>query len=747
MKITDKRHTTVIPPSSLINKGVDEEEYIYDDLDGDDGSIAEQEIVEKIRKFANAWYSVERENIDRFQADLRFLYGDQWSGDLRAVRNLKQKPTMQCNMLKTYVDLLSGEQIQNDPDLIVAPLNPDVPQEEVDIAEGILRQACYENKLSMIKLLAFNYSISGGWGVIEVGYDYENPKTFDKKLTAQASDDVLTYFFDAYCDSPFKDDGDGCGKIIKMSITEYHRTYPDARTEQPFNVEQYFDDYSKDFFNDRTIYLAEAFIKEYYEETIVLLSNGESMTKDEAEEELKKQDSLIRQYKKHEKRGIAVPDFIKEKVRIVQEEKRVCYKIMHYVVNGGEILDSSEWPSEYLPYIRMPCSEMRVNGIRKTVSYHHYAHDPQRYINYLMSEAAEVLMTGHHKNWLAPVECFPGELADMFLHPQNTSPAVMYQAGPTGAKPEYVPPPQLSPAFESQFVQGVNNIQNILGKYEASRGQQGNETSGRAIDKRAAFGNMASIGPYENMNLALELVGNIWLSLVPAVYDQSRRITIRGDDDTEQHVYVNQQMGNDVRYDLSKKKFKCTIKAGVNFEAQRQIRAQWLMQLTQGNPQAMMLLGDLIAEELDFENVNKITDRIHQLQLGYPIPKIIGDEIGEKPAPPPPPQPNPQMMAVQQKAQQSQMDGQLQQQQQQIDRDRLRLDSQQMMQDAGIETVNNHMQLLQMNADIRKHAIEANAEIQKAHLDRGLDLVKHFTGLSHKERLESRRNMSKRPTA
>lgn len=730
MKVVDKRSSAHInKPDYRPSINLDEENCDASDLKGKGSDEAEHEIVLSCTKAINNYFSVEANNVGTFRDDVNFVFNDQWTADLRATRSQKKKAVLTFNYLKAHIDSLLGEEIQNDPDIMVSANDANVNQDQIKLANDWLRQVFYENKMSIIKQYCFMYMLSGGFSVIEVGYDYESPKTFNKKITLDWTDDPTMYFFDPQAKKADKSDSTICGKIISLTEDEYKMYYPNAETNDSILIQYESDDYTYKGYEGKRIKIAQVFKKEFYEETIVLLSNGESMTKEEAEELLSEQDSLMRQLKKHEQMGAIVPGQFKQKITIIEERQSVCFRIMHYTINNSEILEYGEWPSKLMPYVFVPCYFVKIDGMARYISYHRYAQDAQRWLNYLASESCDILMTSHHKNWKAPAKCFDGQLLDMALSPQNTSPILLYNETPGGGVPEYVPPPQLSPEFATQFNRTVGDISNILGRFEANRGQQGNEKSGIAIDKRALFGNISSIVPFENLMLAIEQAANICMSLRSAVLDTKRIITVRSKDKKERKVTVNEEYNGEVKNDMSFDGFKVTIEAGVSFAAQKSQSMAQLQSLISSEPAYAQLLGDLMAENMQVNNMPQIVDRIREYMLGVPLPQIIAKETGQK-VPPTPPNP---MMQMQQQMMQQEMA--LKQQQMKNETNKIALQAQEQISDAIDSHAKNITDIKKMNMEIVTDSMKSNAEIQKAKLDNHIDLVKHFSGHAHNERM------------
>lgn len=701
-----------------------------DDMDGEefDGPVGESEekkLINRATKQTTNWYNFFIDNIDIYREDLNFIFVDQWAPDLRAVRSAKMKPILTVNYLKTYVDSLLGQEIQNDPDIVVSATNEHVPQKDVDLRQGLLRQVFYENRFSMVKQRAFLYMLSGGFSVFAVDYDYVNGDTFDKKIIIDAAEDPTIYGFDPMSRQPHRGDGKYCFKLTTMEKSEFHRQFPDATSYASFNIMGDYTNYDFKWVEGSKVKVLDIFVKEFYFKNVVQLSTGESMSEEEAEKQLAEQDAHIARLQRMANLGMYIDPSLLEPVTIANKRKSACYRIIHYKMTSDEILEQGEWPSEYLPYVFVPCHEVMIDGQYRSYSYHRWAQDAQRYLNYLASEAAEALMTSHHGQWIASTKNIDEKLLEQWLSPQQTRPVRIYNESPTGAKPEFVPPPQISPSFETQYTRTVSDIANILGRFEANRGQDGGEKSGRAIDKRAQLGDLSSTKPFENLNLAIEQIANICISLFPAVFDRTRPVVMRDKDGAEQKAIVNQPYMDSVQNDMSTRGFKVEIKTGVSSQAQKMASFEQMMMLVQANPQISGSIMDLLAANLDIENMPQLVDRLKKLMLGNPLPQVIAEESGKQPPQAPP---NPMAMEAQMKMQIEQ--GKLQNA-----KETNEIKKQQLHQEAVEAAIKEDLERQKLQVQFVTEQLRARAEVQKAELDNRHDMVKHISGhlLSRKD--------------
>jgi len=205
-------------------------------------------------------------------------------------------------------------------------------------------------------------------------------------------------------------------------------------------------------------------------------------------------------------------------------------------------------------------------------------------------------------------------------------------------------------------------MKSIMGIYDASLGARSNETSGRAILARQREGDVGTFNYIDNLSRAIRHAGRILVDLIPKVYEGPRVIRVLHENGENESIPINQPLPPEILqkmqqeqqeknqeeakelmtiYDVTVGKYDVTVEAGPSYTTQREEAAQQMMQFVQAYPNAMPLIGDLIAKNLDWPGADDIADRLKKM------------------LPPPLQGQNPQAQALQQQLQQ--MDGQAKQ--------------------------------------------------------------------------------------
>lgn len=584
----------------------------------------EQAFVSKAQKLAGSWFGYFGQNIDSYYYDLNFLFIDSWGANERGVRRSQQKNTLEINYLLPIFNQLIGEVAQLDPTPVVSPGEVSVSDKAVRLASGLINQIFYDNNLKQKIVANCRRSFGGGFGAFFVVPDYKSGATFEKVINVLDFEDPYAYFFDPSASDDCKTDGNYCGYFSSISKTEFEANYPNA---QPVSFETN-QNYISQKMNAPTdsVRLCDIWVKLPKRVTVALLSDGRSMLKEKAEEEVKRAKQIGKKIKAFNQ--FAMMPAIKP-LEIVETRKSVVDRIVHVRCTGAEILDIEEWPTDKMPGVFQDCMSVSIYGQQYTNSVFRKAQDTQRLLNYVRSEATEAMMTAHHVQFIADKNAITGDVIDMWRAPSRSHSVLLYTNADGISEPKPIPPPQISPAFAQLSQAATMDVQSIVGRYEAARGAQGNEHSGVAIDKRAMYGAMATFVPFHNLEMALSQVSRLVLALAPAVYDRNSELFVYQDGKNAKTDVDSEMLG-------ALSSVNVHVDIGAPMPAQKAAAFTQMMQMVQLNPQATFpVVADLMAQNLDIPNVQQFVDRIRENVVP---PPVIAKESGQPPAPPSPEQ-------------------------------------------------------------------------------------------------------------
>lgn len=708
--------------------------YKFDDLDGPESKAAEKEIIDSVRKAARRWFDYWQVNIQKFKEDMYFLYVDQWDLGLRSIRETKRKQVLTINHIFPHFQKIIGEEIKNNYDPVIRPdpTSYGTTDKDAEIREGMLRKIFLDSNMKYEKSKVFSDAAGGGWGVFLVNYDYENNQSMHMRPFIKAIENPVNTFFDPLATEETKYDGDFCGYFVNVPKDDFYDKYPNATTDVSFPDVGDNTNWNLRWYDKKCVKVCYVWRKEYFPDKLVLLSNGESLPKKEAMQLIKHQEELIQQLIQNSVGNVVqLNPQLMQPIEIVDEREFLNYQIVHYKMIRDEILEAQEWPSSLLPMVYVDFNSRQMDGYQYTKSYARNAQDAQRYLNYVASQSADALMNLHHGNWIGTPENFPAHILNLWLRPQNDKGVLIAERDTQGQMPTYVPPPQISPAFDAQYNRCVNDIQNTLGDSMAARGEEDNAVAGVAIKTRAFLNNISDNVPFENLRTGIVQVAKVCLSLFPAIYDYYRMITIMPRKGDPKIIEINKPFPNGKMNDMSHGKYDVTIESGSSFAAQKEFALQQLVSFAGADPNLRMLLLDLMAENLDLVNTNDIVNRVQEYLLGMPVPQIIAQETGKQP---PPPQPNPQAILAQQEMQLKQGEFQLKKNDQTLEAMRLQQEAQNDIRKAKLEEQKeissaltshhqNQLKELEMSNKAEIDSIKAHAEILNSLIQKGVKVA------------------------
>ncbi|MEE9905540.1 MAG: hypothetical protein K4305_08980 [Chlorobium sp.] len=596
-----------------------------------------------------------RDNYYNALEDLNFTYIEQWDQATKEAR--KDRPCLTLNKLPTFIDQVVGDIRQNRPSIKVHPVEADhrvgpqpagpqggpqggkVPNlaGTKDYSEAELRNGLIYNIWNMSDAdshtdTAAQHSVEGGFGFLRVLTAYSDDDTFDQDLLIKSIRNRFSVLFDPLAtNEPDFSCANWCFISELMRRKEFNKRYPDAilgdMGDQVLGEDWHL------WYNEDMVRVAEYFYREPVKRKLLLLSSGETVWLDEIKPVL---DEL-------QARGIEVR----------RERKVSTYKVMWSKITARSILEKpTEVPFRTIPVVPVLGKEVVIGNQVHYRGLIRYAKDAQKMHNYWLSSATERVALAPKQKFIADaksVEGFESEWANA-----NTSAKALlrYKARPDVIPPAPVAPPNM-PAAELQLaLAGSDEIKATTGLYDASMGNQGNETSGKAILARQRQGDRGTFAYIDNLSRALRRVGKLLIDSIPRVYDSERIVRLIFPDGKEDWVTINktvidQQTGQPVLvHDISAGKYDCTVSTGPSYQTMRLEAADSLMQFVQAVPAAGGVILDLVAKNMDWPGADEIAKRLKKILPSGTLSEQEMQEEGIEP-----PQPSPEAQAAMAKAQ------------------------------------------------------------------------------------------------
>lgn len=683
----------------------------------------DEKITQEAKHALESWRNYFSHNITQYHDFYEFVMGQQWTDDeLKLFRDYKKIPIC-MNKLKTLIKTLSGEQIQNTPNLQVYPAqNANV--QTAEIREAIVKRVAFHSRSKMHYQNAFKQGSIGGFSALKVGTDYENPYSFNQDLIIGGFRDPTHVFFDETALDEDKTDGMFCGDSTFMSRTKFKSIYGEELESKI--ADESSNDVSFTYANENGITIINYYVKEIKKIDLVELDNGEIVEKSE----LKKVDDVELEFQGIDLDYIDLEgDFYSynnDLVSIVREREAERYTIKYYKIAGSYVLEETEFPAERLPYVFVDSdSWFDKNGRQMCTPFVADAKDAQKYINYLATQSVYVLKNSRYDQFLVSKENVRGkDTKEIWDDPSTQNGGLYFDKDRDGFVPQQLAPPELPSSFTHQYERAMMDIYTGTGMYAARLGDQGNEESGKAINARRRQGSYSTTVNFDALNRAITTIGAIVNDSISRVYDVERVMSLELPDVGEREVVLNQaidEYGQQIQNDMTKGTYQVTLKAGASFEGQKQEALESMQQVLQANPQVFELIADLYVENLPLSNNLELRNRLRTIVP----PEII--EAGKTG------QPIPRNNEENPEAQAAQMQLQLKARELDLKEQEMQLKAQKQTQDIEMEIEKIQNERAQIVAQMQEQKMRYNAEMHRTMSDKDIARANNITDiLTHK---------------
>jgi hypothetical protein len=667
-----------------------------------------QKIRNRIKKWDDDW----RFNKDQYHEFVSFVMGSQWTEDESKLFIDYKKIPLSFNKLAPLINHLLGEQRQNTPNLQVVP-DRGVSVETAAVREALVKEISLNSSAKIVYQSAFQQAAIGGFGAYLIDTEYENEHSFHLNIVLRSIKDPTWCYWDVSAMSPCKTDGMCAGYRTRMSRKKFAGLYG-KKIEQQIGSDANYDEGSATgwiFSNDNEITIIDDYERIYEKGNIYQLSSGRIVDSDE----LKDLPEEIAEGKKfYVDNG--------ELVTIVHRRETYKYKIKHRKVAGDFILEETDFPSEQLPVIFVDQnSYIDKSGKQICRPFVKDARDAQRYINYLGTQSAYMMRVSRYDQFIiskANVRSPDTQL--IWRDPATAQGGLVYDNAPDGSKPEQLRPPELSQSLITQYQRALADIEQCTGMYGTQMGEQGNETSGAAIDARTRRGNYNTFVPFDSLNRAIACGGQIINEMIPRTHDSEREIMLNMPDTGMQKVILNRQVdeyGSLIENDMTQGNYQIRLLPGASFEGQKQENLESIQTVLQADPSLFRLVADLYVDNLPMANNIEMRNRLRTIVP----PEIIEAGKTGKPIPQQPQEPPPEIMLklqeLQMKKEQAEMQFKVKMMELEIKQKDLEIKAAKTGQDMSMAMEKLQTERLEAAAKLKETQLRYEAEMHRTNAD------------------------------
>lgn len=662
----------------------------------------DKDYIAEVKKKFQLAIDAEEDNRKMWLDDMRFAHvpGAQWPLELRRLREdpTSPRPCIEINVMAQHVYQVVNDIKQNRPTVKVRPTAMNASNDVAEVYDGIIRHIDSCSDGDNATDVATNHAVSGGWGYFRIVTDYVDEANNEQEIYIKTVFNPLTAAFDSNSMCPVGSDAECAFVVDEVSKTSFIAQYgKDAGQWDEHN------EYDSEWVTKDSVRVCEYFEKATKETNTLILMDGSEM----------EESAYWKQYQGDEGRPQVISNHT-DSEKYIKWTKLTSFKI----------LEEGEFPSQYIPLIRVPGLVIDIDGKRYFKGLVRDAKDPQRVFNYQWSTFIETVALQPKVPWLIAEGQIDGHEGEWNQAHTSNLPYLEYKT--TDLEGNQVGAPQrqqlqMAPQGVMQGLSMANDaIKMVTGQYDASLGQRSNETSGKAILARQHEGDVATYHFIDGLQMAIRHKGRILIDMIPRVYDTKRVMRILSEDNETHEVRLDptqqqamqetQLLNGDVAkiYNLNVGKYDVTATVGPSFSTKRQEAVDAMAQIMQGNPNIFPLIGDIWVRNQDWPGSDEISDRLKTMLP--PQVKEQEKEGGQKI----PPQALQQMQQMQQQMQQM---GQAMQQMQQALKD-AEAGNQAKIQTAQIDAEQRKQEaMLQAQTDIEVAQIQMEAKAKIAHME------------------------------
>lgn len=619
------------------------------------------ELCGNVRDRVDKWEKYWTINRSLYYEWIDFVMGDQWREDESKLFERYNKIPLIFNKLGVLMNHLLGDQMQNTPNLQIEP-DEDVDADTADVRSALIKNISLNSDAKTVYQNVFWQEIVGGYSAYAILVRYINDFSLEKEPYFMSFDDPNKCYWDISAKEKCKTDGMYAGFKTRMSRKRFRDKWG-KDIESQIGTYATTEDSTIAFADDDSITQVDDFEREPVKKTIRKLSTGDgTQTFTVDEEEFRELESI-----KIDGKKFLVKDGMI--VSIVGKREAIHYKIKHRQIAGDFVLEEEDFPSEQLPIIFVDQkSYYSKQGQQITRSFFKDVKDAQKYLNYLATQSAYLMKITRYDQFMAPRKSVAApDTQQMWRDPSVVQGALIYDETPSGAKPEALSPPMLSPSLLNEYQRTLTDIQSGTGMFNTQLGELGNEVSGKAVDARTQRGVKNTYVPYNSLNIAIAVGGEIINEMIPKLYGEPRKLVLNMPNAENQPVEINKtvdEYGMLVKNDMTKGRYRIRLKPGPSYEGIKEEALQSMNMVLQADKggQVFPLIADLYVENLPLDNNIELRNRLRTI---VPSEIIEAGKTG-KPLPPKPQQPSQEEITlqlkqaeIQQKMQQAEKDYQL----------------------------------------------------------------------------------------
>ncbi len=552
---------------------------------------------------------IEAEAENRAEAldDIRFArLGEQWPADVAARRARDGRPTLTINRLPAFIRQVVNDARQNKPSISVHPADSGADVATAEVISGLIRNIEYASDADVAYDTALESAVTGGLGYFRIGLDYARDDGFEQDIRIQRIADPFTVYADPHSTAADSSDWNLGFVVEAMPRAMFEKRFKGASLRNGGAVDwgNAYHGVGPAWLDGDRVVVAEYWTREEVDARLLGLSDGQAV------------EAAVYAARKGQ--------FDAMGLSVVAERAIKSRRVRQRLMTGAEVLDETEWPGRFIPIVPVFGEEVTVEGRRSFRSLVRDAKDPQRMFNYWRTISTELVALSPKAPFIGPKGAFDSDAEKWSTANSENHPFIEFDGPQAPQRQPFDGPPA---GALQEAMNASDDMKAIMGLHDASLGAPSNETSGRAITARQREGDVSTFHYIDNLSRSIRHAGRILIDLIPRVYSQPRMVRVLGAEGAPRVVAVNQPAtapgpgGQPLQrvHDLGLGKYDLTVEAGPSFTTRRQEAAEQMMTFVRAFPAAAPVIGDLLAQAMDWPGAGEIARR-----LGALLPPQVG---------------------------------------------------------------------------------------------------------------------------
>lgn len=186
----------------------------------------------ELKKKVEDWCKYFKGNVNRYDDYMRFVFKSTLTENERQALAETGKPSLEFNVLESFVSKLRGEFAKQQPGLTVRaadgiPLRMLTPRfnETRELIEAHLRALFFDGSNDMLEYNIYTDLLAGGFSGLRVFTEYVNPMSFDQKICLERVYDPRLIGFDPLATKSHKGDGRYCFELYPLTREQFENQF------------------------------------------------------------------------------------------------------------------------------------------------------------------------------------------------------------------------------------------------------------------------------------------------------------------------------------------------------------------------------------------------------------------------------------------------------------------------------------------------------------------------------------------